>query len=354
MRIINPYDGVNWSNQQKANLHTHTSLQTINDVLYGSDGSYTQAQAIDHYYNNGYKVLALTDHDYVDDSQVTTFPWTVFGRDPKTLGMIAVEGKELSRCNHICSLFNNLGFVDTEDESVALEAVKANDGIAVINHPGRYSESENWYANLYLSYPDVAVALEVYNQGDRYPDDRKLWDKINAITIPQGKIVFGCANDDMHREEDRFITYQYILSELNEVAVRTAIENGQTYFSSEPLGNGVAKAPRITSIVVDENAKTISISADSGTITWISAATETVGTGAVFNYSGFKKSFVRAEIANEFGTTCTQPFAFAYSDEYRTQLEVESICTYANGKIVYLEKTANISGKQIEITKVKI
>lgn len=311
--ILNPYSGVDWSKQQKANLHTHTKLTTIDSVVYGSDGALTAAEVIDTYYGKGYKILAITDHDNSEYSQVTTWPWTVFGRNPETLGMLAIQGKELSRGNHILSLFNSLGVSETDDEALSLRRIKDNNGIAIIAHPGRYDESVNWYVLLLTGIAGVC-GLEVYNQGDKYNTDRQLWDLVNAITIPAGKIVWGFSNDDMHNAAHKFRNYQFVLSDLAESAVKMALLNGHTYFCYEPSGTGEAETPRISNIVVDSGAKTISITADSGTISWITEGTTEVGTGSTFDYSSIETSFVRAEITNDFGVTCTQPFAVLDDD----------------------------------------
>jgi hypothetical protein len=301
---------VDWSKQQKANLHTHTKLTTVNDIVYGSDGNLTQQEIIDRYYNAGYKILAITDHDFIGQSLVTTWPWTLFDRDSETLGMLAIQGKELSRGDHILSLFNDLGISSTDDEIVTLKAIADNGGISIIAHPGRYEETKEWYAQLIKNYEDIVCGMEVYNQGDKYPNDRQTWDLVNAILIPAGKIAYGFSNDDCHGTTTILKSYQFVLSDLNEAAVNDALLTGKTYFCYEPGASGEAKAPRITNIVVDKTAKTITISADSGTITWYTEDTEAVGTETIFNYAGFEKTFVRAEITNDFGITCTQPFVF--------------------------------------------
>lgn len=317
--LINPYNGVNWANQWKANLHTHTSLETINDIAYGSDGSYTQQQVIDLYYNAGYKILSLTDHDD-RGSVVTTYPWSVFGRDPSTLGMLAIEGRELSYGHHVNSWFNNLGEWNDDTDS-AIAKICSNGGIAQINHPGRYGLHPMWYVDLYLKYSKTLIAIEVHNQGDRYPNDRTLWDIINASTIPFGKVVYGTSNDDMHGSEQLFRNYQHIVSEdLSRINVFNALKRGASYFSYESGGSGEAKAPRITNIVVDEITKTITITADSGTVKWISEGTVQVGTGITFEYSSLETSFVRAEITNAYGITYTQPFAFVETNNKAIKL----------------------------------
>ena len=66
----------------------------------------------------------------------------------------------------------------TEDEGIL--NVQDSSGISQINHPGRYYTPADWawYIPWFRDYSTCGI-LEVFNQGDRYPDDRKLWDNIN-------------------------------------------------------------------------------------------------------------------------------------------------------------------------------
>ena len=85
--IDNPYKDVNWATfgRHKGNFHTHTTQ---------SDGSMSPGTVIDQYKQLGYSVLALTDHNTV------TYPWATYGRDPVQLGMVDVQGNELSNGHH--------------------------------------------------------------------------------------------------------------------------------------------------------------------------------------------------------------------------------------------------------------
>lgn len=309
-KITNPYQGVNWANQQKANLHCHTIHETIADVLYGSDGLLTAAEVIDAYHAKDYKVLAITNHDTEAHSQVTTWPWTIFGRDPATLEMLAVQGKELSNVNHHNNWFSNVGTWNKNIDS-SISAIARAGGIVQINHPGEYDETLQWYLDLCLAHKDVAFAMEVYNHNNQYPDDILLWDKVNAYTIPRGRVVYGYGNDDLHNTTHFGKSYSYILSDtIIEADVKAAMLKGATYFCNEPDGTGDALAPKITNIVVDELAETITITADSGTVKWYTEDTVEAGTGNTFNYSDLDKGFVRAQITNDYGVSNTQPFTF--------------------------------------------
>jgi hypothetical protein len=110
------------------------------------------------------------------------------------------------------------------------------------------------------------------------------------------------------------------MEDLTTEELKDAMRNGQTYFCYEPKGSGEAKAPRISSIVVDHTNQTITIEAN-GLVHWIygtdktsttasSTRSSVVGIGKTFSYKGFQGTYVRAFITNNYGETCTQPISF--------------------------------------------
>jgi len=291
--IMDPYRAANWSTfiHVKANLHTHT-LQ--------SDGTLTPTEMIDNYAQHGYGVLAITDHDQV------THPWTAYGRDPAVLGMLDVQGNELSASYHVNSLFcdytSTSGNVD-----VLLPGIAAKYGIATFNHPGWYSLSAEYYANYYRKYPQL-VGQEIYNQNDRFPLNRPKWDEVLTLLMPD-RPVWGFSNDDSHYPQDLFYNYNVLLLESVTMAnAKAAIMGGQFYATHVKSPGAVA--PTITSILVDEKAGTITINAVNCTlIKWISDG-QHVTSGAVINClttPGVGK-YVRAELSGTNGTTYTNPF----------------------------------------------
>lgn len=288
--IVNPYSQVDWAEhgQYKANLHAHTTR---------SDGRLNPQTVVDLYHELGYDILAITDHNLV------THPWTSFSdmgpsersrerladdpdsmpqelvfqdRDPEELGMIDIQANELSRHDHMGSFFNDhegpaygvqIAHTITEEES--LEAVAARDGILMIYHPGRYDRAIDWYVDLFNHHHHV-VGVEVYNQGDRYPDDRLLWDSILTRTLPERQ-VWAYSNDDMHIAEHIGRNWNmFILPELSHEAVRRGMEEGLSYFVYAPEGHEGPIAPSIEAIRVDSRRGTIDIIArDYERIVWI-------------------------------------------------------------------------------------
>ena len=339
--LHNPYAEIDWAtvNQYKSNFHTHTTQS--NDA---SDG-FTTAYVVDKYHAAGYKILSLTDHDY------NPYPWELFpqymttvpARDPATLGMLAVPGNELSKdntnswsertggqFNHHNDFFTGRQGQEFASLQESYAYTYALGGMQIINHPGQYWSIDNtysetqkdgpgWHAKNFQTFPSL-IGLEVYNQGNRRPNDRILWDQILQRTMPQ-RPVYGYSCDDAHNNDQLFRNYNFMLMEdLTTDELKDAMRKGESYFCYEPAGTGEAKAPRISAIHVDETSKTITIEAN-GLVHWIYATDKTssaassarstvVGIGNTFSYAGYQGSYVRAFITNVFGETCTQPISF--------------------------------------------
>mgnify|MGYP003302600402 CR=1 FL=1 len=348
----NPYQMIDWVsvNQYKSNMHTHTTQS--NDPI----EKFTTAYVVDRYHAAGYKILALTDHDYC------TYPWDLFpqymsgvaARNAEALGMLAVPGNELSKddtnswdertggqFNHHNDFFTGRHGQEFASLQESYAYTYALGGMQIINHPGQYwnlsttySETEKngpgWHATNFKTYPSL-VGLEVYNQGNRRPNDRILWDQILERTMPE-RPVFGYSGDDTHNDEQLFRNYNMMLmEELTTEELKDAMRKGESYFCYEPKGSGEGKAPRITNIAVDEANKTITIETN-GTVSWIygtdmtsSSASSTrssvVGIGNTFCYEGYQGAYVRAFITNAYGETCTQPFGFTVS----TMTDVDNV-----------------------------
>lgn len=338
----NPYADIDWAtiNQFKGNFHTHTTQS--NDA---SDG-FTTAYVVDRYHAAGYKILSLTDHDY------NPYPWELFpqymstvpARDPAALGMLAVPGNELSKdntnswsertggqFNHHNDFFTGRQGQEFASLQESYAYTYALGGMQIINHPGQYWSIDNtysetqkdgpgWHANNFLTFPSL-IGLEVYNQGNRRPNDRILWDQILQRTMPN-RPVYGYSCDDAHNNDQLFRNYSFMLMEdLTTDELKDAMRKGESYFCYEPAGTGEGKAPRISAIHVDESNQTITIEAN-GLVHWIYATDKTsssassarstvVGIGNTFSYAGYQGSYVRAFITNVFGETCTQPISFA-------------------------------------------
>jgi hypothetical protein len=320
--IDNPYESVDWENhkQYKANFHTHTTR---------SDGRLNPDTVVDIYHAMGYHILAITDHNEV------TYPWTNFSemdasttsynrvesdpetmpahfnyedRDPVVLKMIDIEGNEFSRHHHMGSFFNDL--LGTSDVTESLEAIAAQDGIVMLNHPGRYNYPVDWYTDLYRNH-DHLIGMEVYNQGDRYPQDRPKWDSLLTVTMPD-RPIWAYSNDDMHALPHVGRNWNVlILPELTHESVREGMENGLSYFIYAPQGHKGPGPPVIHAIKTDNRKGTIEIIASGyNTVQWISEG-KVIHDGPAINLKQSEQtgSYVRAMFYGAGETIAgTQPF----------------------------------------------
>ena len=327
-KIIDPYGEVNWETdiQYKANFHTHTT---------NSDGRLNPHTVVDRYHQLGYDILAITDHNEV------TWPWTAFAeiepsntslnrmesapetmpdnlefenRDPVALQMIDIQANELSRHHHMGSFFNDHNNTETEEES--LEATAAKDGITMLYHPGRYQQRNpeyynlQWYLDVYGNY-DHLFGLEVYNQGDRYPNDRHMWDSILTVMMPD-RPVWGYSNDDMHTEPHIGRNWNMlILPELNHEQVRLGMETGLSYFIYAPGGHDGPLPPVIEAVKVNNRRGTIEITATGyDSVVWKTGG-KVVYEGNIIDLNELEESYtyVRAKLYGEGETVAgTQPF----------------------------------------------
>lgn len=298
LEIINPYQNVDFSKQYKANLHGHTTQSF--------DATHTPQEYIDHYYNAEYKVLAITDHD--THRGKTTWPWNKYDRNPEEMGMIAIQGNELSWGHHRGSLFCDLpawGGVNWHFISKSALATADRGGIMILNHPGQYDGRYDldWYVDLIKKHKNV-LGIEVFNQNNRWEMDEDRWDDLLTRLMPNYQVL-GFSNDDTHVNAQLFRNYQYIfMDDFNETSCKQALIDGKFYFSREPGGSGDAKAPKIQNVSVED--RYVNITVDSGNIEWIHDR-KVISVGASIRVPS-NVNYVRARIENEHGITCTQAF----------------------------------------------
>ncbi len=330
--ILNPYKKVDWRTAQrhKAALHLHT-LQ--------SDGYHMPEEVIRAYRRDGYTILSITDHDWNEPNRRIvgnwgplpeekaspypkdpkpdnypanpTWPWTDYGAPaPDDVGMVGIQGSELTYKHHINSYYNNYGIwhgtpgdkighqapykiTDSngreifEDDQVA--AIKNKGGLAILCHPsipdkeGWWQRKPlQWYIERYRNHPSgCLVGIEVTNNtaGERRHYDEGLWDQLLARFMPD-RPIWGFGNDDMHGLENVKQTYNvFFLSELTDSSVREAMETGQfcMYASTKAVNYmedpvGLSTFPETKEIDVDEDSGTITIHATGyDQIKWISA-----------------------------------------------------------------------------------
>lgn len=277
----------------------------------------------------------------------------------------AIEGNYLvAQKNHVNGYFMNdnraEGVMGTEgDFETMIGMIEDAGGVSHINHPGDWLGSANgelvydedgnvmltpngdemtkgyqiatdpgnvqFFAKALRKY-ESCLGIEVYNSFDRpTSSDRILWDELLQVIIPEGRNVWGFANNDAHGYYDIDTSFMdFVLPEYSPENLRAAMENGQffavsRYEAGERIGN-TAEYPTVTCIVVDDAADTITIiGKNTDQIKWIADGvtiqTDTVSTNGVVastiklqDYSDDISCYVRAELNGEGGTTLTQAF----------------------------------------------
>jgi hypothetical protein len=324
--VLNPYNGIDWRTcgRHKAALHLHT-LQ--------SDGYHDVAEVVDAYRKAGFSILSITDHDWnYPNARVQwkrlppekaspypkpphpanfpadpTWPWTDYGcAAPNTLGMVGIQGNELTFRHHINSYFNDYGvwytrtgkrapfggIVDANGKEVweddQLLAIRQKGGLAVINHPGIPSvhawwerKPLSWYVERYQKHPaDCLIGIEVANnEPNQVPYDEGLWDQLLARFMPR-RPIWGFGSDDMHQLNGARQAFNvFFLDQLTESGVRKAMESGQfcvctstTRVNYLPTPAKLSVFPKLDAIEVNEAAGTIRLQvSDCDEVRWISA-----------------------------------------------------------------------------------
>lgn len=379
---VNAYKDIDWSTigRYKANFHTHTSQSF--------DTQYSTTEVVDKYKNAGYTILALTDHD------ANSYPWNIFSlynqsaqdRDPAQMGMIAIPGVELSKdrrnnwsestggeFNHHNDFFTGRKGQEFMSLRESYAYTQAIGGMQIINHPGQYwnlstsyspgaKNSPEWHAENFRLYNSL-IGFEVYNQGNRRPNDRILWDQVLTINMPETP-VWGYSCDDTHTAEQYFRNYQFMLmDDFSVEALKDAMRQGRTVFSYEYTGSGQDKAPHINAITIDDENGTITIdSDDADTIEWIYSTHRTnasspsttkstvVGLGKKFDFNNYQGSYVRARLVNPYGETATQPFGF-FVDKINISMATVGSQQENNLTVITDHKANTVTAKCTDVIK---
>ncbi len=324
--VLNPYQGVDWRTcgRHKAALHMHT-LQ--------SDGYHELAQVVAAYRQAGFEIMSITDHDWnYPNARIEwkhlpaekaspypkgprgpnfpadpTWPWSDYGcAAPSALGMVGIQGNELTFRHHINSYFSDYGvwytrtgksapyggIVDAAGKEVweddQLFAIRDKGGLAVINHPGIPDSHAwwqrkplDWYVDRYQKHAaGYLIGLEMGNNEPRqYPYDEGLWDQLLARFMPQ-RPIWGFANDDMHQMRGARQAFTvFFLQALSDASVRRAMQTGCFCICSstkkidyEQAPTSGSTFPKLAAVEVDETAGTIRLQvADCDQVRWVSS-----------------------------------------------------------------------------------
>lgn len=349
-----PYENINWGEVDycDAEFHTHPGL---------GDEQYDPHQTVDRYHAEGYKILTLAGHDYhIPTEHIgSIYPWTqlasiyeaikdvknpaeenkTYGeianepfqdRDPVELGMVSVEGCEVSAPHHIVSLFSSFtSGAKSEDET--FRQITDLGGLAYFAHPGRYVErrglTADWYIDFYKKY-DMLLGQSIFNGKDNYPADRDFFDEI-VHSLGNERPIWLFGEDDMHKEKTLGRNRNVILienfkpgsmhSDIQDGSapdVREALVNGRFYLW-KPSKQYNKRSFNISNIKSSKEKIELEFDHDEKvrSIRWITydpagSNSHNFHEGSLLTMENVPESarFVRAEIEGKEGTIYTQPF----------------------------------------------
>ena len=216
MGMVNPFavDGT-W---YKANLHTHTTV---------SDGDVSVEERVAQYRDQGYGVLAITDHEATSDVSALS-----------TDDILVISGMEThplcpdGPLYHLVCLNVPLGFrVDPDsDANTRIRQAKETGGEIIVAHP-------YWCGHTlkHLLPLEGYTGIEVYNS-----TCSKIGKAISSVhwdnLLDEGLIVPASACDDTHRGRDIFMGWTMLrLPELTTEAVLESLRTGCFYASCGPV-----------------------------------------------------------------------------------------------------------------------
>jgi len=203
----------------KANLHTHTTT---------SDGDVTVQERVQQYREQGYQILALTDHDQTNDVEGLS-----------TEELLVVGGMEThplcpghyERYHLVClNVPHGFEIPDEADVNVRIGLVKQAGGEVVLAHP--------YWSGLTIDHLLAVrgnIAIEVFNSTcSRFSKGFSSvhWDNL----LNQGRMIPAIAVDDTHRGRDIVMGWTMIkVQELTVEAMLEALRTGCFYASCDPV-----------------------------------------------------------------------------------------------------------------------
>ncbi|MBR3934747.1 MAG: CehA/McbA family metallohydrolase [Clostridia bacterium] len=223
-------------NFYKANLHSHTNL---------SDGNLSPEEAKKHYKDNGYSVLAYTDHNkFIAHSDLT---------DDTFLALNGVEinintsdyGKKYGKTCHFCMI----SLTDTPIEDIfegtervynpecitaMMQKARDNGYFVTYNHPTWSMEGYSDYTNYHGMH-----AMEIYNNECYLLGHDEHNNKQYDDMLKNGEKIFCIATDDNHNKAElgsEIGGFTMIKAEdLSYNNITQALLKGDFYASEGPL-----------------------------------------------------------------------------------------------------------------------
>lgn len=244
-------------NCYKANLHCHSTV---------SDGDYTPEELKKLYKDNGYSILAYTDHEILvphtelSDEHflaLTGYEVQIYGdmELPKCMRRVSHINFYSKNENRRKMPFFNLADVMRLDKqpdirkavydgdgndhkeysakgiNALIEKAKSAGFIVSYNHPTWSKEDASIYTNL-----NGLFAMEIYNNDAELSGHDTYCPYVYEEMLRSGQRIGCIATDDTHRADDLFGGFTYVYAdELSYGAVINALENGDYYASRGPV-----------------------------------------------------------------------------------------------------------------------
>jgi len=248
-------------NCYKANLHCHSII---------SDGNFTPEELKKLYKDNGYSILAYTDHEVLvphtelnDDDFLTLTGYEVqiygdmhlpkrlrrvshmnfYPRDPQKCKMPFYNFDDVMRLDKRPDISKAVYDGDGNDyKEYSVKGLndlikKAKDAGFIVgyNHPTWSKEDASIYTNL-----EGLFAMEIYNHDAYLTGHDSYCPYVYEEMLRSGQRIGCVSSDDTHKAEDLFGGFTYIYAdELSHNAVINALERGDYYASRGPVINAL-------------------------------------------------------------------------------------------------------------------
>jgi len=279
--ISNPYK--NYEYWFKGNLHSH------------SEGN-TPAEMMAAYRSSGYSFNAITNHDYITDSEA-------FTDLPYFLGINGEEDSPGPPDLHIVALDISMAINENQSVQKRVIDILAQGGIAEVAHPGRSWPLEN----VRQAVDAGAKLMEIHGDEQSGSLARRYWDAL----LTENRVVYGVMVDDAHSVDEvgLFGGWNVVNApELTKDAILQNLREGNFYcVQGPPFGIG----PEIYSVTV-ENESVIVINAAGDYVRFIGDngavldSVDLIGGRASYSLT-VETRYVRMEVCGSDGVSYTQP-----------------------------------------------
>lgn len=272
----------------KAALHVHTN---------NSDGDVDVTTRIKQYRDNGFDVVAITDHRKTND--LSNFS------DKEFLALSGIEFHPKTYSGAPTHHFLGLGlphpyeYNDSLSAQVMIDDIKSKGAKVFYAHP-------YWTGHTFVEMTEVSgyLGVEVHNevcQDANSAGGHMHWDQM----LNKGYVLSGLATDDLHRSADLGKAWTMIkATKLDDSSILEALENGSFYAS---------KGPEIKDYQMGED---MIIKIECSPVKKIAFRTSGAGNGRVFraedgedlhtaewDLSKKKPKWVRCEVTDKDGNT---------------------------------------------------